>query len=63
MKTPSKETVVNSGDSACHLDAEMAELILLLPAWWLGALEAQAEARGRTAAQLVRDLIRDYLSR
>jgi len=55
--------MIGSGDSACHLDAEMAELILLLPAGWLGALEVNAERRGQTAAQLVRDLIRAYLTR
>jgi hypothetical protein len=41
----------------------MAELTLLLPVWWLGALEAEAELHGWTAAQLVRHLIRDYLTR
>lgn len=51
-----------SGDSSCRLDTEMAELILLLPAAWLGVLEAKAELRGLTAAQLVRNLIRDYVS-
>jgi len=60
---PSDVRTADPGDSACHLDAEMAELTLLLPAWWLGALEEEAERHGWTAAQLVRHLIRDYLTR
>jgi len=58
-----ERTAHDSSDSICHLDAEMAELILLLPAWWLAALEAAATEQGKTPAQLVRNLIRDYLTR
>jgi hypothetical protein len=53
----------DSSDSVSHLDAEMAELTLLLPAHWLAALEARAATQGKTAAQLVRHLIRDLLKR
>ncbi len=56
-------TVPNSSDSVSRLDTEMAELSLLLPVWWLAALEEAAADRGLSAAQLVRILIRDYLTR
>jgi hypothetical protein len=44
------------------LDREMAELVLLLPEKQLRALEAAARERGRTAAQIVRSLIRTFLA-
>jgi hypothetical protein len=60
--SPSRERVaLDSSDSISQLDAEMAELTLLLPACWLAALERAAADEGKTAAQLVRHLIRDYL--
>jgi hypothetical protein len=54
---------IDSSDSVCHLDAEMAELTLLLPAHWLAALEDRAAVHGQSAAQFVRHLIRDHLKR
>jgi len=63
MNPSPERTGLDSGDSICHLDAEMAELTLLLPAWWLAVLETAATEQGKTPAQLVRNLIRDYLTR
>jgi len=64
MMSPSPERLgLDSSDSICKLDAEMAELTLLLPTWWLAALERAAADQDRSAAQLVRNLIRDYLTR
>jgi hypothetical protein len=40
----------------------MAEMVLLLPGWQVAALEEAAFRRGKTAAQLARGLIRDFLS-
>ena len=54
---------LDASDSVCRLDAEMAELTLLLPAHWLAALEVRAARQGQSAAQLVRRLIRDLLTR
>ena len=45
----------------CWLDAEMAELSLLLPGWQAAEMERLAHARGLTLGQLIRLLIRDYL--
>jgi hypothetical protein len=52
---------MNSREGTICLDRDMAELVLLLPAQHLHALEAAARARGRTAAQMVRSLIRGFL--
>jgi hypothetical protein len=62
MKPADSAKVLDPGDSVCLLDAEMAELTLLLPAHWLASLEARAAEQGKTAAQLVRHLIRDHLT-
>ncbi len=45
-----------------QLDQSVAELSLLLPVAWISALEAAAQAKGQTAAQLVRGLIRNYVT-
>jgi hypothetical protein len=44
-------------------DEQVAELSLLLPGRWAAELERLAHARGLTVGQLVRLLIRDYLTR
>ena len=46
----------------CWLDAEMAELSLLLPGWQAAEMERLAHARGQTLGHLLRLLIRDYLA-
>ncbi|HEV3236471.1 MAG TPA: hypothetical protein VGZ25_05755 [Gemmataceae bacterium] len=40
-----------------HFDGEMVEIELLLPAWQIKALEAEAHSRGLTTGQMVRSLI------
>jgi hypothetical protein len=50
-----------TGRGIYELDAEMAELLVLLPAAEAGALERAAKQRGLTAGQLLRRLIRDFL--
>ena len=47
---------------ACCLDEEMAELSLLLPGWQAAQMENLANSRGLTLGQLIRLLIRDYLT-
>ncbi len=47
---------------ACWLDAEMAELSLLLPAGQAAQMERLAHSRDLTLGQLIRLLIRDYLA-
>jgi uncharacterized protein (DUF2267 family) len=49
-------------DRVRRLDAEMAEVALLLPARWTAALERLASARGMTLGRLIRLLIHDYLA-
>jgi hypothetical protein len=46
----------------CWLDAEMAELSLLLPAGQAAQMERLAHSRNLTVGQLIRLLIRDYLA-
>ena len=45
------------------VDGDMGELSLILPAWQIVALEAQAHNLGVTTAQMVRQLIHDYFSK
>jgi hypothetical protein len=49
-------------EGVSRVDAEMAELVLLLPDAQVAALEQAARRRGLTAAQLARRLIREFLS-
>jgi hypothetical protein len=44
-------------------EAGVLELPLLLPQAHFAAVEEAARGRGQTAAQLVRDIIRDFLRR
>ncbi len=44
-------------------EAEIVEVPLLLPAWQVSALEQAAHQHGVTAAEMVRGLLRDFLSR
>jgi hypothetical protein len=46
----------------CWLDDEMAELSFLLPGWQASEMERLARTCGLTLAQLLRLLIRDYLT-
>jgi hypothetical protein len=46
----------------CWRDEEMAELSLLLPGWQAAEMERLAHSRGLTLGQLIRLLIRDYLT-
>jgi len=48
-------------ESTIFPDGEMVELVLLLSAGRSAALEAAAQQRGVTVAQLIRRLIRDFL--
>jgi hypothetical protein len=41
---------------------EVVEVSLLLPGWQAAALESAAHARGLTAAEVVRFLLRDFLA-
>src|SRR5262249_23722647 len=49
-------------EGVSRVDAEMAELVLLLPDAQAAARELAARRRGLTAAQLARRLIREFLS-
>jgi hypothetical protein len=42
---------------------EVVEIPLLLPDWQVCALEAAARRRGLTAGEMVRSLVREFLSR
>jgi hypothetical protein len=44
------------------LEDEVVEVSLLLPGWQASALERAAHARGLTAAEMVRSLLRDFLA-
>jgi hypothetical protein len=46
----------------CRLDADIAELSLLLPVGQAAQMERLAHSRGLTLGQLIRWLIRDYLT-
>ncbi len=42
---------------------EVLEISLLLPTWQVAALESAGRARGLTAGQMVRSVLRDFLGR
>ena len=44
------------------LEDDVVELPLLLPGWQVSKLETVAHQRGMTAAEMVRHLLRDFLS-
>jgi hypothetical protein len=44
-----------------RLEEDVVEMPLLLPCWQVSALETAAHQRGQTAAQMVRNLLRDFL--
>ena len=44
-------------------EADVIEIPLLLAGWQVSALETAAHDRGLTAAEMVRSVIRDFLSR
>lgn len=44
------------------LEEEVVELPLLLPGWQVSKLETVAHQRGMTAAEMVRHLLRDFLT-
>jgi hypothetical protein len=44
-----------------HLEEDVVEVPFLLPGWQVSALETAAHQRGQTAAQMVRNLVRDFL--
>jgi hypothetical protein len=54
--------VARSLDGPFRFDEEMTELAVLLPGWQASELEQAAQAKGLTAGQLVRGLIRDFLA-
>lgn len=47
---------------APSIEEEVVELPLLLPGWQLTKLETVAHQRGMTAAEMVRFLLRDFLT-
>jgi hypothetical protein len=52
-----------AGRLSCReLKDEIVEVSLLLPGWQVTALESAAHDRGLTAAELVRALLRDFLT-
>ena len=56
----------NKAAKACDmhpLDSEMVELSLLLPAWQAHELEKEADERGLTAGQMLRQALRDFIAR
>lgn len=56
----------STGAKACDLyplDAQMVELSLLLPAWQARQLEQEADDRGVTAGQMLRQVLRDFIAR
>jgi hypothetical protein len=44
-------------------ETDVVEIPLLLPGWQMNALETAAHDRGLTAAEMVRHVLRDFLSR
>ena len=44
-------------------EADVVEIPLLLAGWQVSALETAAHDRGLTAAEMVRHVLRDFLSR
>src|SRR5262249_39514941 len=64
MSVPGVSQMANGREAAPFLDAEdVVELPLLLLAWQLRALETTAHAHGRTAAELIRQLLTEFLTR
>jgi hypothetical protein len=45
-----------------ELEDEVVEVSLLLPGWQVTALERAAHDRGLTAAEMVRSLLRDFIT-
>jgi hypothetical protein len=43
-------------------EGDVIEVPLLLPSWQVSALETAAHQRGLTAATVVRNLIRDFIT-
>src|SRR5262245_63295021 len=58
----SDRTILSRPRGVARLDEEMVELPLLLTGSQAEALEAAAHRRGVTVAQMVRRLVRDFLS-
>ena len=63
MTTMSRDHAGGSTESrTCWRDEEMMELSMLLPSWQIVEMEGVAHSRGLTVGQLIRLLIRDYLT-
>jgi hypothetical protein len=56
--------ICNPVGSLCcrETDDAVVEVSLLLPGWQASALESAAHDRGLTAAEMVRSLLRDFLT-
>jgi hypothetical protein len=50
-------------DQSPRPDEDFAEVVLLLPAWQLAALETAAHSRRLTTGEILRRLIRRFLTR
>ena len=47
---------------ACLADREVTEVPLLLPTWQVDALATAAQDRGLTTAEMLRNLLRDFIN-
>ena len=59
MSTIAQEPIVGL---TCRLAEEMTEFAVLLPSWEALQMERRARSQGLTVGQLIRTVIRDYLS-
>jgi hypothetical protein len=58
------ESVASSEEREFDMpEADVIEVPLLLAGWQISALETAAHDRGLTAAEMVRHVLRDFLSR
>jgi len=62
MNAPSTMFEAGASSWPAHCN-EVMEISLLLPGWQVAALETAGRGHGLTAGQMVRRVLRDYLSR
>ncbi len=63
MRVPGVSLMGDGREAAPFLNTEdVVELPLLLLAWQARALETIAHARGQTAAELIRELLTEFLA-
>jgi hypothetical protein len=62
MRAQLLEVLGDHGAADALASPDVVEIPLLIPGWQMDALETAAHARGQTAGEMVRNLLRDFIS-